>query len=402
PAPAFPEPEAEPAPAPAPFEARTLRLVRKARTMGRDWFEDSSWFGGLPRLGAAPWPSDEHGTPLPFLAQIDLADVAAIAPTASLPGTGSLAFFLGDGAVVPVAAGHHDFTDPPQDLPPAFNEGGALFPQRTTRLTRWLFPFWPVALSDAATGHGLAERDHPFYAVGVGEPVETLWWHSVHHFADRLRDALDGADGAEGPINTHRARLRDMREALSRIENDPDSDPYERDDAREDIEALTEELARIEEQRRSLPEMLAALDSFLEGRAPWTQLTSDELEIVRDLLPETHERYGELAGDAVPASLAEVATISLRAMISGPDEALAAIPAPLLERINSEYRLPAEAEHRLFQRAHDSDELVLLELAWDDMVEWWWPEEGRCQWRITPADAAAGNWHAARVVFITD
>ncbi|TYC91873.1 DUF1963 domain-containing protein [Novosphingobium sp. BW1] len=401
--------EAQPAPVPAkpvlaeptlaPFTASPLTLVRKAREPGRDWFGDSSWFGGLPRLGDTPWPRDLSGIALPFLAQIDLADIAACSPEGSLPSTGSLAVFLGDGGVVPLAADvTADFTDPPQDLPPAFEEGAAMpFPQRTSRLTRWLFPYWPIEVH-AGNAIGTAfERDHPFYAVGVGEPVETLWWHSVQHFADRLREGLEQADA---PIAAHRANLLQAREELKRIENHPDTDPYELEDAREDIEGLEADLARIEEQRGSLPDMLAALESFTEGRALWSVLSEQELEIVRDLLPEAHERYGELIGQTIPGSLGEMATVSLRAAISGPPEAVAAIPETMLSRLNTEYRLPAEGTHRLFVPADDSDEIVLADLAWDDMIEWCWPEEARFQIRIAPEDAAQGNWERARALFV--
>ncbi|MFD2134236.1 DUF1963 domain-containing protein [Novosphingobium resinovorum] len=103
-------------------------LVRKQRERRRDWFGDASWLGGLPRLGNAEWPRDEAGTPLPFAAQIDLSELAAARPDMPLPRSGSLAFFLGAGAVVAVPEGIHDFTDPPADLPPAYDEEGCPSP----------------------------------------------------------------------------------------------------------------------------------------------------------------------------------------------------------------------------------------------------------------------------------
>lgn len=393
-------PEAQPFAKPATHAFTPVPLVRKPRDPQRDWFADSSWFGGLPRLGSASWPTDATGTPLPFLAQIDLATLAAAAPQMPLPDVGAIAFFLGDGGVVPVPHGSHDFTEPPADLPPAFDEGGPLLPRRTTPLTRWLFPYWPIDIGThfAPSGHEPLARDHPFFAVGVGAPVETLWWHSVMHFAQRLHDALETADT---PIAARREQLHALRQALARIEADPDADPYERDDTREDVEGAEAELARIEEQRQALPEMLSALDSFLEGRTPWSLLTTEEREVMRDLLPETHERYGELVGNAIPASLAEMATISLRAAISGPPEAVAAIPPETLARMNNEYRLPPESLHQLFLEIPETGELILLDLAWDDMVEWTWPDEGHFQLRLSRDDALSGNWAAAQAVFVS-
>ena len=52
-----------------------------------------SFVGGVPALPAGfVWPS-RHGTPLPFLLQIDLAEIAPSLPSGELPATGRLLLF---------------------------------------------------------------------------------------------------------------------------------------------------------------------------------------------------------------------------------------------------------------------------------------------------------------------
>ena len=403
-------PEAPPAPAappPLPPPATPIALIRKPRERYRDWFMDQSWLGGLPRLGDRPWPRDTAGTPLPFAAQISLAELAAARADTPLPTTGSLAFFLGEGAVVPVPEGVHDFSAPPDGLPPAYEEGGSPFPLRASRLTRWFFPFWPVTpaaldLPDPADEDAFVQqlrryaplRDHPFYAAGVGAPLETLWWHSVIHLADRLQDARD-----ESPALLARRRDEMARQhaELARLRIDSAAVPYALEDAQEIAEQLDADFALLQEQCAALPAMVDALDQFVAGRDPMTQLTPDELTIVGDILAEVHERYGAAVQDRVPGTLAQLATISLRAMMVGPPEMLAALPDPILRRINREYRLPPVHQHRMLDI--DGGDTLLLQLGYDDLVEWSWPENGVWRFRIDPVSLAAQDWSAARVTF---
>ncbi|WP_043972024.1 DUF1963 domain-containing protein [Novosphingobium sp. P6W] len=442
PAEAAPLPEA-PAPfpvspfpaSPFPEQAQALPapviLVRKPRERTRDWFADSSWLGGLPRLGGMAWPRGTDGLPLPFIAQIDLVELAFACPDTPLPRTGSLAFFLGAGAVVPVPEGAHDFTDPPHDLAPAFEEGGYPFPATVNRLTRWFFPFWPVqllaldlpetlrdyhdTLREAAIEQAMAVqldrhaplRDHPFYAAGVGAPVEALWWHSVIHLADQLHEALAAC---ARPLAAHRAALDQKRAAFEQLRRDPQAGPDALEHAQEAADYLADELGAMEEQSAALPEMVEALDQFVAGRDPWQQLEPAELDIVADILAEVHERFGELVRYHAPGSLAQLATLSLRAMVSGPPETFAALPDDVLARINRDYRLPPVDQHQMFglpasrlgARSHPRSDLLLLQLGYDDMMEWCWSEAGLYQFWISAEDAAAGNWNAATLTFESD
>ncbi|PNU02332.1 DUF1963 domain-containing protein [Novosphingobium guangzhouense] len=404
------EPEALPLPPQPTVASAPVVLVRKQRERRRDWFGDTSWLGGLPRLGESAWPRDEAGTPLPFAAQIDLAELAAARPDMPLPRSGSLAFFLGTGAVIAVPEGVHDFTEPPADLPPAYDEGGRTFPLRQTRLTRWFFPFWPITpvafdpslpQTDAAltVRFGTALRDHPFYAAGVGAPVEALWWYGVIHLTDRLHEALDDAPRL---LARRREEMTRQNAEIARLRTDAAAIPYALEDAQEIAEQIEGEYAQVQEQCAALPEMVAALDQFVAGREPLKRLSADELAIVGDILAEIHETYGEVVQGYLPGTVAELATISVRAMISGPAETLAAVPDAVLSRINREYRLAPVHQHRMLDAADDGHEMLLLQLGYDDMMEWAWDETGTWRFRISAQALFAADWQAASLSFETD
>jgi hypothetical protein len=189
--------------------------------------------------------------------------------------------------------------------------------------------------------------------------------------------------------------------ALARLRIDPQAKPYAAEDAQEELAAMEARLEALHEQSAALPGMVTALDGFVDGRDPWTPLSADERAIVADILAEIHRSYGELVRDRVPVAMAELATLSLRAMVSGPPEVFAVLPDDVLARINRAYRLPLCGQHRLFGEAAGSGEIVLLRLARDDLMEWNWPEPGHYAFTIGQDDAAAGNWQAARLDFVT-
>lgn len=410
-------------PAPLASLPRPVVLIRKPREPLRDWFGDTSWLGGLPRLGETQWPRDPVGVPLPFAAQINLADIARACPESPLPRFGSLAFFLGTGAVVAVAEGDHDFSEPPAGLPPAYDEGGYPFPASANRLSRHFFPFWPVEpvaldlpaeLLDHRDGEqdGLIENTMADLLAQHAEPRsfafsadgDMLWWHSVNHLADQLHVALEGAGRL---VALREDGVRHAQEALQDREAETDPDDPALDAARADVARHQESLAAIEAQCAGLPDVIEALDRFTAGRDTWQALTAEERGVVEDLLAELHASYRDAVRYHVPFRVADLATLSLRAMMAGAPDALAALPEAQLERINREFRLPTMHQHQMFglggcqQTARDDHrgDILLLQLGYDDMMEWRWGDMGLFQFWISPEDAAAQNWAAAQLTF---
>lgn len=377
-------------------------LARKPRERTRDWWQDRSWFGGLPRLGSAAWPRGLDGMPLPFAAQINLAEVAAACPESPLPHEGSLAFFLGEGAVIHVADGDHAPTEPPEGLPPAYDEGSYPLPERASHTTRPLFPFWPVepiglplpevlrchadeeqheeirAAQGALLGDRLPLREFAFSVYSARneaiEGADDLWWFGVQHLVASLRNALDGAP-----------RLIAMSEEAG------------------DQAAVAER----ERQARELPTFAAALENLAAGRDPWAVLDDEERDVVRQALRALRNEFADLVRHHVPHSTDALADLCIRRMITGDDTALAALPDAMLAFINERYRLTSQDPHQMFGLAgvkqsnlYDHlDDLLLLQLSYDDMNEWRFGDMGLWHFWIGPDHATAGRWDKATLTF---
>lgn len=404
---------------------RPVILVRKERR-GEDWTGSTSWLGGLPRLADSDWPCDAAGLPLPFAAQIDLAELAASCPESPLPREGSLAFFLGSGAVVAVRPGDHEFTEPPAGLPPAYTEGSGPLPAERSRLSRDLFPFWPVEpvalpLPDALLDHRdrqLHEQIEKAMSDMVRErfgklssraPICSngeLWWYGVIHLADRLREAMDNAPlvlGMKAQVE------RTAEEALAALETRDDALPEAVAGARRKAHEAGARRHEVEQEAAELPAMIDALEGFVANREPWEPLTAEERNLVVEILDEVHRRYGTLVRSDAPLSLAELQALCIRAMVTDGPEALAALPDDVLERIAKEHRLPTPFQHQVFglagmhhsARGEHLEDLLLLQLGYDDMMEWRWGNQGLVQFWISPDAAAAGRWDKAGMTFET-
>lgn len=403
---------------------RPVILARKVRERGADWTGSASWLGGLPRLAGLEWPRDPQGRPLPFAAQVDLAELAAACPESPLPHQGSLAFFLGTGAVVAVPPGAHEFTAPPPGLPASHDEDGYPLPAKRTRLSRDLFPFWPVEpvalpLPEALLDH----RDERLHEAieqvmldmvrerfGKPSPLPPtcnggeLWWYGVSHLADRVREAMDNSPQAI-------AMESQLEEAagndLAALEARSDALPDAVAGARGKVLDAQARRREIEEEAAALPAMVEALDGFMANRQPWEPLTAEERSLVVEILDEIHRRHGMLAQFHVPRSLAQLQTVCIRVMIADGPDAVAALPDDVLDRIAKEHRVPTLFQHQVFglggvqQSARDEhlEDLLLLQLGYDDMMEWRWGDMGLFQYWISPEDAAAARWDKAEMTF---
>jgi Domain of unknown function (DUF1963) len=371
---AEPEPFAQPGP---------VLVLRQSRCRdgdrgdgGRD--EARSWLGGLPRLGGQPWPMGRSsGQPLPFAAQIDLADLAAARPDSALPDRGSLAFFLGEGAVVYVPPAEDDLLHPRFPQAPAslaVRDGEEPFPADPSPLAEGTWPFWPVDLLplDTEGARGVPEDEHAALWSAAGrhaalrvrpldaavlcrdcgiDPVP-LWWHSVRLFTDGLRRARHHVQGE--------AELLDAA--------------------------------------------IAGLAWFAEGRDEAELLSEAERADFETMFAEIHELCADQVAGLVPPRLEDLATASLRAMASSPAALHEALPPALAAAIERDHRQPPAALHLMFGPADavvggQGDDLLLLQLASDDLMEWHFGEGGVFQFRISARDLAEGWLDRAELAF---
>ncbi|MFC0687541.1 DUF1963 domain-containing protein [Novosphingobium clariflavum] len=401
--PLMPDLDDEPALPPIPGAIVLARKPRERTTSEQAWFDETSWLGGLPRLGTAAWPADERG-PLPFAAQLDLAAIAAACPDSPLPRSGSLAFFLGSGAVIEVPGAPELFTEPPPGLPPAFDEGGHPLPAHAGPLSRAFFPFWPVEPLSMDLPGDTAPRSEGFTAT---QPAEHLWWHGAVHLADCLHMAHHSAAHA---VATERERGTLAAARLARLEQDPTTSIEDLDEAGEALAACERQLPAILAEQASLAQVVTAMDGFVADRDPWTALNAEEIAVLGELLAHVQRDCPTLVRFYVPETLGELTTLSLRAMMTGDARAFAQVPAAELARINDQHRLAIGHQHQLFgiaaprpRHAPPPDgDVLLLQLGCDDMMEWNWAHKGLFQFRLSARDMAERRWDRVTLTFLPE
>lgn len=109
-----------------------------------------------------------------------------------------------------------------------------------------------------------------------------------------------------------------------------------------------------------------------------------------------------------PFDLDELRTVSLLAMLTGDDAAYQTIPEPVRDGINEQFLLPTNSWHQMFGRGVDiqgnaayenEGKIMLLQLVYDDMINWRFGDVGAYQFWISHEDLGAGNWSGVSTTF---
>ena len=410
-----------------------IAIIRKARDKDRDWSDDRSWFGGLPKLGGQAWPRGKNGVPLPFVAQLDLAEIAAANPDTPLPKEGSLAFFINEGAVLHVPPGDHQPTPAPEGLPHAYEEDGYPLPETRSPLTHPLFPFWPVeparmrlpedlppvsedeedlAIIDAAQIAASAaitpRREYAFSAGGrLTDGIagaETVWWYGAGLVLRQLQAALAYVPRA---IAGRESSIAKGKEYQARLLAAPELDEKALADSRAWEERNRADIPKIEAEGRGLAEFAARFETFVAGRDPWSEMTAEEAALLKDVMETARRDFEQLCRFNVSSSLRDVRDATIRRMITGDRRAAAAIPDAVLALLNEQYRLPTSWQHQMFglggcRQTNRYDHLcdhLLLQIVYDDLPEFRFGDMGLYQFWISPEALAAGRWDKVELTF---
>ena len=410
-----------------------IAIIRKARDKDRDWSNDRSWFGGLPKLGGQAWPRGKNGVPLPFVAQLDLAEIAAANPDTPLPREGSLAFFINEGAVLHVPPGDHQPTPAPDDLPHAYEEDGYPLPEVRSPLTHSLFPFWPVeparmrlpedlppvsededdleiidAAQVAASAAITPRREYAFSTGGrLTEGIagaETMWWYGAGLVLRQLQAALAYVPRA---IAGRESSIAKGKEYQARLLAAPELDEKALADSRAWEERNRADIPKIEAEGRGLAEFAARFETFVAGRDPWSEMTAEEAALLKEVMETARRDFEQLCRFHVSLSLRDVRNATIRRMITGDQRAAAAIPDAVLALLNEQYRLPTSWQHQMFglggcrqtnRYDHMCDHL-LLQIVYDDLPEFRFGDMGLYQFWISPENLAAGRWDKVQLTF---
>ena len=144
---------------------------------------------------------------------------------------------------------------------------------------------------------------------------------------------------------------------------------------------------------------LIVYEDFVAGREEWAEMTVEDIAVLKAFMREARDDYSDLTTYHIPIKLDDVRDLCIRRMITGNEQALAALPNPMLAFLNENYRLTSQSPHQMFGLAgvkQDNlyahlEDLLLLQLSYDDMNEWRFGDMGLWHFWISPADAVAGR-----------
>ncbi len=377
-----------------------ILVSRRPRGMVSDWDDARSWLGGRPRLGDVSWPrAGAEQRPLTHVAWIDLSHLRARVGRTPVPVEGALAFFIGAAAhgyrcaVLHVTNSAGPDTDPPADAPAAYTPYGEVFPLSSEDGGR-VFPRWPVELTPLVPETSAEEQDLGLVVerhvrrrqyfldmsaarTALGGESLPILWHSAHHLSARLRAAVQKLD----TLRASRVRYG----------------------------ASGEMLAAFDEGRPAFSKFVDEVGRWVGDRTPWRAMSEDDAGQLRSVLARANGEYASYAKVWLPGSFKEleVATLRALAVAEGP-EAWAALPRPVRDLIDRDYLLPSGDWHQMFGRGVDiqgnaaaehADDYLLMQLVYDDLMEWAFGDVGAFQFWIAPADLQQQRWSTVQVTF---
>lgn len=371
-------------------------LVHRLPRLGGDWNTARSWFGGLPCLGDTPWPrAGDDGPPLVFVAQLDLAELRETAGTSPLPSSGALAFFIGTDpralcAVRHVAAGAPE-TPLPHDALPADHILGGLPPTQQLDDAPQTFPRWPVGLrrldlprdldpeqdpsrvhtaqADAVAAH-LPHRPYflsarAVFEEAIGEPAP-IWWACAQRFARQLLEAqlAPGRSGGRGF------------------------------------------LARWFGRSDGFDELVLDVQRWVADRDPWAPMDP----ACAERLDATVRRVRtEFRGRARRAPFVkDLQDAVLREMLVADDAVYARLPIEVRRHVDERDLSASDGWHQIFGFGLDiqqhavwehAQDVLLLQLAYDDLMEWVFGDLGVYIFWLSPEHAAVGDFSQVQATF---
>lgn len=432
---------------PAAFEEPpALVIARRKRVLGADWTQAKSWFGGLPKLGDTLWPRDTKGTPLYFLAQLDLSEIAVAGKgRTALPTEGSLAFFVGGeklGGIIHVRHPGQHSTPEPDDLCQAEDIGGDPLVDRSHRHGPSSFPFWPVEFHALPSVRRVSDPDDevmeraraeqaqaiarlfetrkyhfsPQDAAATGTVGEApIYWLSALMCAERvprLRDRVVKARArAAGYIETSTARMMALEAGLPPPAGQPRfGDPAtERANSENWLAIGRKTLAEADANAAAVDAYVARVESTAMGSDPWQEISPKDVERLDDLFGKARSKtLKSFSKYLLPHTWRDYAKDAIKLMAAGPEEAYASLPEAWRDIINTRYRLPAGGAHLMFGIGADiqgnemferPDMRMVLQLHNDDMMYWPFGDGGVYQFWMPVGALRAGDFENARVTF---
>jgi hypothetical protein len=243
-----------------------------------------------------------------------------------------------------------------------------------------------------------------------------MWWHSAISFAGKLQEAL--RIGVPRASRTELQNLAADRKLLDDLQPSGVFGGFGRrlgGKAKEivEIEArMAANKAKIAERlpaAKALETFVGETTAWVEGRDPWAQMADADIERLKAGLARAEKEFYAFVRYVAPARIEELEASTLRTMLIGPEQAYAALPESVRARVARDYLLPPEVWHQMFGRGveiqgdssamREEGNIMLLQLTYDDLMQWSFGDNGVYQFWIAPDDLIGRNWSATKISF---
>jgi hypothetical protein len=177
--------------------------------------------------------------------------------------------------------------------------------------------------------------------------------------------------------------------------------------AEEEVARLERRLAEFERSRTEFERFVQNVADWVRGTDPWQLMASEAIATLASTFEHGKTAFREFTRYYM-YSLDDLETETLLALATAEEGAYATMPEAVRTLINTQYLLPTDAWHQMFGSGVDiqgnaacdnEGNVMLLQLVYDDMMQWQFGDMGAFQFWIPPDDLARGNWAAVRVTF---
>lgn len=245
-----------------------------------------------------------------------------------------------------------------------------------------------------------------------------LWWHLAIAFAralgEAVRSGVPRASRAErDKLEVDRLLLGALRPngALAGLRRLVDGRGKQAQAAEIEarIAATEAALAARRPAEMDFERFVDETAAWVAGRDPWALMAVDEIERLNAAMARSRDEFGDFTRYIVASRIEDLETATLRAMLTGPDQAYAALPDSVRDMVNRDYLLPSGVWHQMFGvgeeiqgnscAMREEGYIMLLQLTYDDLMHWSFGDNGVYQFWIAPDALRRQDWSAVKMTF---
>jgi hypothetical protein len=240
------------------------------------------------------------------------------------------------------------------------------------------------------------------------------WWQSAICFCDCLRLAVRlGVPLASKHIREALERDRrkldgqQLKSLLASLRRSLHGPSKEAEEIEARIAANEAELEKLGDQEREFRRFVDEAAEWTKGRDPWQFMPPADTGKLSELMERADKEFKPFTSFYASRYLATPEKTTLLTLASADDHAYSTLPERARTFINRNCLLPPNVWHQMFgypltiqTAGHDnSDQHLLLQLTYDDLMFWDFGDNGAYQFWISPEDLKKQNWAAVNMTF---